>query len=244
MSAGAGHLSPIVLDALAAGLPVDAAAASHVADCASCAQALARVQEQRRALAATPRFEEVFASASAAAVAPRELRPAVRRRAVWAVPALALAASVAFAVLRPPAPPQTRLKGAPQVELQDATGARAASARVGEALSLTVGAAGWPYVLVLALDAQGTVSQLWPAGPSSGAVPPGARVTLGGGFQVTPGSLVVVALFSNEPLAAEGPVKALARVRAQGGDPLMAPLPPMGEGALARFRLEVAGPPP
>ncbi len=240
------HLSALVLDELAAGLPVAPADARHAKECAPCAQRLDALHTERAQIAASPRFEEAFT----AAVARGKVVPLRRRALAVAAPLLALAAAAAVFVLRPPARPLSdgdRLKGGPSVELLSQAGAPVTSARVGDTLTLAVGSAGFAHALVLAVDARGELTVLWPAGLESEPLPPGARVRLGAGFQVTPGDVEVLALFSDEPISRVGAYARfageLARARREGRPPLEAVLEPLpGERGRARVRLSVTAP--
>ncbi|MDP1921651.1 MAG: zf-HC2 domain-containing protein [Myxococcales bacterium] len=234
------HLSPLALDELAVGDPNDAAKA-HLDGCASCRLKLDAVKAAALQVRSMPGFEQTFAAldterpAVAPPKKPRRLWPAL---VAVAVP---LAAALVFLVMSP-RDDGSRLKGAPTVELllkdQPVT-----TARPGDTVTLAVGGAGKTHVLVLAVDASGVVSRLWPQEPQSAPIGAGARVSLSPSFDVTPGSLVLVGFFTDASQPAAPVLSAveaqIAIARAAGRSPFQLELPTTF-GRTARVTLEVA----
>ncbi|MDP3499157.1 MAG: hypothetical protein Q8S33_02440 [Myxococcales bacterium] len=234
------HLSPLALDELAAGDPNDAAKA-HLDGCASCRAKLDAVRAAALQVSAMPAFEQTFAALDTERPAVAPLPKKTRRLwpALVAV-AVPLAAALVFLVMSPPED-DTRLKGAPTVELL-VKDRPVTTARPGETVTLAVGGAGNTHALVLAIDTSGAVSRLWPQEPQSAPIAAGARVTLSPSFDVTPGSLMLVGFFTeaSQPAA---PVLAaveshVANARAAGRTPFQLELPTTF-GRTARVTLEV-----
>lgn len=195
------HVSPLVLDEAAAGLPLDPEAQVHLDTCDTCHAALEAATAARAKVAAMPGAQRTLDALLAKTEAPASAPPkkAAPRWLTIAAVALPLAAGLALFVFSPVTPSsETRLKGAPTVELLDAQGRTVTRAKVGDTLTLAVGGAGLGYAVVLAVDGQG-VTTLWPKeGGELGGIAPGARVTLDA-FTVTPGNVRLIALFSKEP---------------------------------------------
>lgn len=237
------HPSALVLDEVAAGLPVPPEVTAHLSGCAPCRGRLDEVQRARAAAQAHPRAAPVLDRLLEKAEAPAA-KPKLKWLHVAAV-ALPLAAGLALLVVNPIAQPvdDTRLKGAPSVELLDDAGAPVTRAKPGQVLTLAVGGAGLTHAVVLAIDAQG-VSTLWPKdGTTLGALAPGARVRLDT-FTVTPGDVRVVALFASTPRRlgeVTTPLMQQAVLRAREGQPALGLEVPAGlaEG-VASVTLEVA----
>ncbi|MEW5737928.1 MAG: hypothetical protein AB1938_03325 [Myxococcota bacterium] len=237
------HLSMLVLDEVAAGLPVSAEASAHLESCEACRMKLDELRASRASVAANPSSARTLEKLLAKAEAPAPKR-GLRLVHVAAV-ALPLAAALALLVFNPirQGGDDTRLKGAPAVELLDAQGRAVTKAKPGETLTLTVGGAGYPYAVVVAIDAQG-LSTLWPkTGGELGALERGARVPLDT-LTVTPGDVRVVALFSSKPLLLgklTTPLVNEVMKRAQARQsPLDLEVPPGLAEASASVRLEVA----
>lgn len=234
------HLSPLALDELAVGDPNDAAKA-HLDECGSCRAKLDAVRAAALQVRAMPAFEQTFASLETEppVVAPLPMKSRRLWPALVAV-AVPLAAALVFLVLSPP--DDTRLKGAPTVELllkaQPVT-----TAKPGDTVTLAVGGAGETHALVLAIDASGAVSRLWPRDPQSAPIAAGARVPLSPSFDVTPGSLMLVGFFTHASQPAAPVLSAVeaqvAIVRAAGRTPFQLELPTTF-GRTARVTLEVA----
>lgn len=235
------HLSPLALDELAVGDPNDAAKA-HLEGCASCRLKLDAVKAAALRVGSMPGFEQTFANLDTErpVVAPLPTKPRRLWPALVAV-AVPLAAALVFLVMSP-RDDDTRLKGSPTVELLSKD-RPVTTAQPGETVTLAVGGAGSTNALVLAIDASGAVSRLWPQEPQSAPIGPGARVPLSPSFDVTPGSLVVVGFFTDTSQPA-APVLAAVEVqvaiaRAAGRTPFQLELPTTF-GRTARVTLEVA----
>lgn len=235
------HLSPLALDELAVGDPNETAKA-HLDGCAACRLELDAVRAAALQVRAMPAFEQTFAALDTERPVVAPLPKKTRRLwpALVAV-AVPLAAALVFLVLSPP-DDDTRLKGAPTVELllKDRP---VTTAQPGDTVTLAVGGAGKTHALVLAIDASGAVSRLWPQEPQSAPIAAGARVPLSPSFDVTPGSLMLVGFFTDasQPSA---PVLAaveaqVAIARAAGRTPFQLELPTTF-GRTARVTLEVA----
>ncbi len=93
------HLTGELLDAAAAGAPLDAGAAEHLRECAECRVHVTRLQALRAQLAALPRAIEPETDAWPRVRDTIRVRRA-RRRAFVGGPALALAAAALIAVVR------------------------------------------------------------------------------------------------------------------------------------------------
>jgi hypothetical protein len=221
------HLSQLTLDELASGLPVDENDKQHVGACSDCRQRL------EAALAARARSQAAFGYARTRARLTAADRPrGLRAWLPFLIPALA--ASLLFVVALRTGPQQgERLKGAPFVEFTREDGTVISQARVGEIVGLKVGGGGYSQALVLAVDEAGAVDELW-AGQMT------ESVRLLPHFEVTPGSVVAHAFFSDQVLDAPGLKAALtAQVRARAGSPLEARAPPLEGGAVATRKLSV-----
>lgn len=221
----ADHVSSLQLDTLAAGLPVDAAVPAHVQSCAECQAKLDAAKAARAAVLRSPQFEATLA----------KLQPApVQQRPRWLAPVLAFAAALLVLVIgsrfvRPA--DDTLLKGAQTVELLR-DGAPVTQAKVGEKLTLAVGAGGQSAVAVFTLDGKGEVEVLLPSTP----VAKGARVPVGNQLEVTAGSLAVFACFGADPLKTDA---LRAEVFARAVDAKANPLDAKPPDGCAKARLEV-----
>lgn len=223
-----GHLSQLVLDELASDLAVEPQAKEHVGGCAHCAEQLAATRRAREA--SMKSFGWARTRARLTAERPSRLRELMP----FLVPVLA--ALLFFFVLSldfTSKKPDTRLKGAASIEFVRA-GVTVNEVVPGDRLQLKVGAAGHTHALVLAVDKDRRVEQLW-AGP----LPPGALVTLRE-LEVTLGSVTVHAFLSNAPLEPRVVVPALeAAMKDYGGWPLEAPPPQLAGVTVATQRLYV-----
>ncbi|MBI3181348.1 MAG: hypothetical protein HYZ28_04325 [Myxococcales bacterium] len=235
------HLSNLVLDELAAGLAAPPGSQAHVDGCESCRTRLEAIARARAEAVASPRYHAIHAQLNSA-------RPSARPWWLALLAPLAVAAVLALFVASPEEPGSTRTKGAATVRvLRGPDGESISAARIGERVVLAVGAAGRPYGLVAAIDAAGTVSVVWPArGRLSERVPPGAQARLEPGFEVTPGSTLLLAVFSETPIELESARRAIERsveeVRKEGRSPLeVSPEPLPSETARAQALLVVEG---
>lgn len=230
------HLSALALDTLAAELPHEGAV--HLSTCAECRTRLEALKARHRQIAGMPEFKARFEAIALPRPAP-QVRP--RRWAQVMAVALPLAAALAVVVLLSPGEDDVRLKGAPTIAL--VLGDRPVTkANPGDRLGLRVGGAGHTHGAVFVIDAVGAVERLWPTSDQAAPIPTGANVPIGADFEVTPGSVEIVAIFSDRAQPLDEVRSALKRAVAdavgQGKSPLDLAVP----GALlpfARVRLEV-----
>lgn len=231
------HLSHLVLDELAAGLEAPAGSKEHLSSCAQCVHALEAIREPRDAFLASPQARTSFARLAAATSS----APA-RRSAWWARWALALAvpATAVLVFLALPQEPGERLKGSASIQLLGPDQQPVRQARAKDAVRLALGGGGFSYCAVLSVDERGRVEPLWPpGGRESARIPPGARTVLEPPFEVTPGSLVLFAFFSDRPLEL-GQLGSALRAQAAGSARPLELKPPAGLApAVARASLEV-----
>lgn len=229
------HLSAFALDELAAegGSPE---AKAHLAECTSCRERLEALRRQQQTVRGSREFQSRFEAIAAKAAPAKAPNPWPRRLAMLVPLAAALAVFVFL-----PREDETRLKGAPTVELL--SGDRPTThAKPGDRLTLAVGGAGHTHAAVFAIDAEAQVSVLWPTGETSAAIAPGARVPLGQPFEVTAGDVVVIAAFGDRPRPVAELRDALDRSLAKSVSAGKAPLDLETPSALepaARVRLEV-----
>lgn len=205
--ADAAHLSELALDEAAAGDTLDAAAKDHLASCEPCRSAVEARRAASAALLATPeaqrRLAAVAGPASGAAPRGSEAASATPMEGAlrWLlIASLPLAAVLTLFVLPHGGGSATRVKGAATVELVDQHGEPTFTPKPGDVVSLTVGTGGHGYGTVMAVDENGAVTQIWPENKDSTApIADGARVTLLRGVEITPGSFVLHAFFTDEP---------------------------------------------
>jgi hypothetical protein len=234
------HLSALALDELAVGDLNDAAAA-HLEGCDGCRARLRQVKEAALHVTSMPDFERTLDALEL--VRPLKSPPSQKRRKFLALTALAVSLAAAVIVLvLVPRRDDTRLKGTPTVELL-LNDRPVTSGRPGDTLTLAVGGAGHTHAVVVAVDANGAVSRLWPVEERAGAIAPGARVLLSPSFDVTPGSLLVLGFFTDGPQPAT-PVIAAVEQRVSdairsGRTPFQVELP-SSFGHTARLMFEVA----
>jgi hypothetical protein len=152
---------------------------------------------------------------------------------------LALAAGLALWVTTSAKPADdTRLKGTPEVALLSRDGSPVTRASPGQSLDLALGGAGRRYAAVFALDAHGATSLLFPGtGAVMGPLRGGAR-ELVAHLDVTPGDVLLLGFFADEPQPLEPLQAALRAAVAASPAPLDVKLP----GA-TRLRLKVAATP-
>lgn len=231
------HLSALVFDTVAAGLPFADTARVHLESCDQCRTKLEAVKNERASTLMSARF---------AAGLQRITPPPVRRAPAWAKPVigLALAASLVLIVgyrFLSGVSGLTLLKGIPTVELLKDGATPITQAHVGDKVALAVGGAGYAQVAVVAISAQGAPSVLSPWAPVAG----GARILVGKGFEVTPGSIAVFACFDDHPIPLESMVELVMLSVAQTMNlqeplsPLEAPGPAVPHGVCAKTRLDV-----
>ncbi len=205
------HVSPLVLDSVAAGLPVEAEARAHVAECAQCAGAVVARKAASAAFLERPEARRRLGILQSQVVVAAE-RPAM----AWWVKVLAFAVPVAVAlvlVMRVGAlGGGDRVKGAAELMVL-LDGGAVTSVPVGSAVTLAMGGGGAAYAAVLSVDESGGVDIVWPVkGDRSQRLEGGAREKLAE-FQVTPGSLTLRAFLSDESMSLD----ALLRAMPDGG---------------------------
>lgn len=227
------HLSALALDEAAVGAFPEGAKA-HLEACAECRARLETLTAMNARLMARPEARRALDAVKAAA------SPALQRRTVprWALFAVPLAAALALFFLVPRDEPEARLKGVATVEVIDEAGAVVRAARAGQRVAVAVGAAEHTHVAVLAVEASGAVSVLWPRGELFRPVARGARVRLEPPFDVTPGTVVLHAFFADSALPIEAAGTAL-REAVKAAGPLEAKTPAGAWSATAMMRLEV-----
>lgn len=219
------HLSDLELDALAPH-PERDVASSHLFECARCRSRVAAFRAARQRSLASPNFE--------AALAVVERRRSTRGSPAWLGLALAAAAVLAFVAV--PRGERARLKGGASLVLVPLGAKHPGPFRPGDKVALAVGGAGHRYALVLGEGEGQPAVLLWPEVPRSGEIPAGASARLEPAFEVTPGSLHLVAIFSDQPLDAH---EVLSR-----WNQAASPAPPKvdGESARAQAELRVVSP--
>ena len=217
------HLSDLALDALTPHAERDLSE-PHLGGCDRCRARLTAFRAARERALAAPEFERVFARVAA--------RRPTRRDRIFI--GLAIAAALALAFVAVPHRPAQRLKGGARLQLVRLGDARPASVfHPGEQVALSVGGAGHRYALVVARPEASPPVQVWPSQPQSGEIGRGAAVQLQPAFEVTEGSMRLVALFSDAPL--DG-AEVLARWK-RAGEGKLPEVP--GEAARAQAELRV-----
>ena len=201
------HVSALVLDSMAAGLPVEGEARAHVDACAQCSGAVVARKAASVAFLERPEARRRLGLLQSQVVVATE-RPAMP----WWVKVFAFAVPVAVAlvlVMRLGSPGGgDRVKGAAElVVLLD--GGAVTSVPVGSAVTLAMGGGGAAYAAVLSVDESGGVDIVWPVkGDRSQRLEGGAREKLAE-FQVTPGSLTLRAFLSEESVSLDELVRAM-----------------------------------
>lgn len=215
------HVSALVLDELASELPVAAESKAHVEGCSQCGARLAAIKQARAESQKAFGYSRVKARVSA------ERPPRWRELMPFILPVAAallffLVVSIDFGGGKTDT---ERLKGGASIGLVEASGKKVTEVKPGARLRIEVGAAGNTHALVLAVDKDRNIEELF-----SGPLPAGAFVTLPKEVEVTPGSVTVHAFLSAAPLDPKLVVGALeGAMRDYAGWPLEAP-PPKLEG--------------
>ncbi len=221
------HLSALALDTLAADLPVDLPASSHVATCGSCRAKLDALKAERAATMEGPRFKALLTKLEPQAAAPRPR---------WVPVLLAIAAALlvlAGSRFLFPKQDDTILKGRQTIELLKNGDTPVTQAHVGDKLSIAVGGAGKHAVAAFTVAETGEVLELLPSTP----IAAGARVQVGKTFEVTPGGrLAVFACFGDHPLAMDA---LKAELFKQALRPKKTPLDALPPEGCAKTSLEV-----
>jgi hypothetical protein len=199
------HASMLDLEKLVCGEGTEAAQA-HVKDCPRCLEALTALQTDQTLVGGAP-YERAFQGAVAALreiphVASQPMRGAPRpvSHRLWAVGFIAaVAATFALLFVRPPPAPEDRLKGNPTLIVLDEHEEPAGEVRPNDRLSMVVTGSTLPFVAVLALEASGQVTPVWPTYGRAEARPPSGRLPIE--FEVTEGSVEILVLLGPEPFA-------------------------------------------
>ncbi len=200
------HVSALMLDSLSAGLAVDAAAKAHVDSCPACLSAVTARRTMASAMLERPEARRRLGILQSQVV----VQPARPKMAWWAkllLVSVPVALAVGIVAMRVGAEPVgDRVKGGGALSVLVA-GAPVQSATVGSKVTLALGSSGG-YAAVLAVDAHGDVDIVWPPkGDTSQRVAGGASETLAE-FEVTPGSMTLHAIVSDEPLQLDRLVRA------------------------------------
>ena len=184
-------------------------AQEHLQGCAECSQRMSGLESEQRRFEQAVSFERFEAGVQAAARGSRQ-----QKKAQWAYPGLALAASIGVMLAVQPAlnGPGTRLKGGSEIVLRVA-GPRDGPQREvptdvpevlapGERVRIGYQAAGDKYLAALSVDEQGTVTPLYPeAGASLRAESSHAMKYLPGSLEFTgKGRERVVVLLTDKPI--------------------------------------------
>ncbi len=219
MTAHDGHLSALVLDGLALGALAageESGARAHLASCATCRG------EHEAATALREHFERgVFA----------RTRPKLRARRwpgwVWlAAPVLAAAAVLLVVWTRGDSDPELGIKGDAAWQVfanrNDQTFAVHDGAKLvaGDRIRFVVTPNGARYVLVASVDGTGAASIYYPYGGEQSARITGARVELPGSIvlDATAGPERLYAIFTDEPISANGVKERLRTIGGGGAD--------------------------
>jgi len=230
------HLSDLALDRLALG-PA-AMSAGHLASCDACRKRLEAFMGARMKLVAQPRYVELRSTLTQLPT------PRPRWHAVSLGAAIAASLLVGVWIASKPGD-DTRLKGGLGLQITLDSGTQPQAFRAGETVALHLSAAGHPFALVMGVDGQGNIQQLWPPrAPASGLAPHGDGARLDPSFRVTPGDMQLWSFFSDSPIsssdAASAMVAAVDRTRTRGASALDAvPEPIPGEAGRAEVRLRV-----
>ena len=225
------HASQLVLDELAAGLPVPPETKAHVEACPECTARLAATRAAREA------SEKAFGYSRTKARVTAHRPSRLSELMPFLLPVIA--ALVFFIVISIDfgggKKDTERLKGGASIAFVSAAGQHVTEAKPGTRLSLEVGAAGNSHALVLSVDKDRAVEALW-----SGELPPGAIVKLPVELEVTPGPVAVHLFLSRGPLDPKRVVPAMqSAIQEYGGWPLEAPLPKLEGVTTATQRLHV-----
>jgi len=213
-----GHVSALMLDALALDALDGATAArvqAHLAGCGACRDQQHAASEQRA------RFTHD--------VLPRGVPARRARRWPWlAVPGLALAAVLALLLLppRPDRPPELAIKGDASWQVFANRDGRTFPVRdgselaAGDRIRFVVYPARARYLLVVSIDGRGAAMIYYPYGGERSAAVEGDRVELPGSIELdaAPGPERIYALLSDTPIVASLVMRHLQDVAAGGAD--------------------------
>jgi hypothetical protein len=194
------HVSQLVLDELLAGAPPNA----HVEGCADCKARLEALTTQASASQANFAYARTRARVTSPSPAPMPWR--------WvAALIIPLAAALLFFFIPHGGTPLVkgdgegegeRLKGSASIDFITREGISVTQVHPGARLRLKIGAGGFTHALVMAVEDNGAVSQLWPQAGGDDTLPGTGFVTLPGEVEATPGSVTVHVLLSSSPLDA------------------------------------------
>lgn len=191
------HLSALALDEAATGLTLSEKNSAHLQECRTCQEVVATRKTEAAELARNPR---------AMAVKNRLLEKAATgpKASWWAPLGLLAVASMGWLFLAPlnEETLNSRMKGS-SVSLEFlrlSDGLPVTTVKSGELLKISVATPRAGHVCVVMVDAEGSVSWLWPAGAGgTSSFLPGGETTLNSGFRVTPGSLTLHVLLGETP---------------------------------------------
>lgn len=211
------HLSTYELDLLAAGEATSAACA-HVSNCDTCRAQLVAHEAELAQIRQMPRFHQLRAATlSLEPSTPPSRSP---RPWTWLAASAALVGALALTLFpfqagptsadsKPPVP-GVRVKGVARLMAVGLDGAPRAVFAPGDEVVLIAKTVDYSHAVVLGVDAEGHVSQVWPPTPSqSGTIPQDGA--LSPAFRVTPGDVALHAVLSDEPVDVE---RAIERTRA------------------------------
>ena len=189
------HASALELDELVTNLAA-APVRTHVESCDSCLARLADLKRECGAVMENTGLQETLARLPTQRSSRSTARPG------WFVWTAALgtfaAAALLITVMRPA--PELRAKGTASLELLTETGATSSTPHVGDQVELKLAAGQYRYVFAIAIGEDGKTDSLWPLNTQvSGVLPPGGHASVP--LRVTPGTVRVVAAFSNQPLS-------------------------------------------
>jgi hypothetical protein len=203
----------------------------HLAACDDCRERSTQLSADLSAV----RFHAGFRETRQRLAARAASRSRRRWWSVGGVGLVAAAASVALLV-QPVSPSGVRTKGGPVVRLVRGAG-KTGPLQVGERVSLGLQPGRHRYALLLSVDTNGAVEQVWPATETqSGHLADAPEIVLQSGFDITPGSFILHAFLSDAPLPAADAAEALRRHRTNAGNLALIP----GEEAHATVDVVVA----
>ncbi len=216
MTAARSHPSELVLDAIAAGDRASAEAETHLAQCARCQQAVAATR------AAHDLFSRQVLARTLPEVTARALGGGSRS---WLAPLVlvpVLAVAVVVWLPRRPAPrAELGIKGAPTLRVYVRRGAQVSPVSAGDHLSagdqlrFQIEPGGFPFVVVVSIDAADHASIYLPFEGTESAAVDGQRTFTSPDsviLDAAPGPERVFALFSRKPLPVDRATSALKTI--------------------------------
>jgi hypothetical protein len=210
------HLSELQLDEIAVG---QRQPGEHAASCAECRSRLERRARQREEIARAPEFEQTFQRLARK----QAERHSMRRPWLWLAPAAVAAAAAVLLVVVPRAPSGNgdgdRIKGAPRLSVVAADGRGAASYHVGDRVFLSAAGAGLDHLVVFSRGEGGALERVWPVDSSKQPdLSADGAALLQPAFEVTPGDVALLGVFSRERLDADQARRILESAPDQGTD--------------------------